>query len=115
MEDIDESNYLSNELAVLSNSLKIGREDEWIRSIQSESIDETRTLKFEFHCPLNVDDRDLDSQYRHILIPSAIISVYFPKSPNDKPFCFYEESIEDIIDQQFILRAVEHANEVSHT
>lgn len=104
-------NYLSSELGVLSNCLKIGREDDWVRSIQSENVDETRTLTFEFHRPFtDFEDVDLNSQYNHILMPTVIISVYFPKSPNDKPFCFCENDSES--DHQFVSKVTEHANEV---
>lgn len=105
---------LSTELAELSNSLKIGKGDNWVRSI--EFIDNSRSLCLQLHRPLNsYGDITLDSQYEHIIIPPATISVYFPKSPCDKPFCFCEDRSEGSIDEHFISQvseAAELANEV---
>jgi hypothetical protein len=89
-----------------------------VRLIQCENIDEDRSLRLEFIRPLNdFHNSDFESQCLHIMMPPAVISVYFPKSPGDKPFCFCGDTNESTIDQQFssgIASAAEAANEVYH-
>lgn len=110
----DNSNCIFvDELMTLSNSLKIGKGDVWVRSILLHNEDE---MCFEFHRPLSsYQELDLHAQFEHMLMPPAIMSVYFPKSANDKPFCFCEDGNEGNIDHHFISKvseAAEHANEV---